>query len=221
MQFIKPVIKPPVTAALLLTLLSALLLQGCGGLIIGAAGGAALAAHDRRDAQTILEDQAIESKAVDSLYGDSQLNKKIHVNVTSYNRVVLVTGEVLSSKLREHAINIVRNIAQVRSVHNELVVADLTSFGSRTNDTWITSKVKSRIAGAEGLDTTRVKVVTENATVFLMGLVTEKEAQLAADAARYAKGVKRVVKVFEYIPEPEPAPQTPAQPTAQSTPANG
>lgn len=200
--------KPFIAAALLLTFLATTLLQGCGGLIVGAAGGAALAAHDRRDAKTILEDQSIESKAVDKLYGDKRLNKKIHVNVTSYNRVVLVTGEVLSSELREHAISIVRNIPEVRRVHNELAVADLTSFSSRTNDTWITSKVKSRIASADGLDTTRVKVVTENGTVFLMGLVTEKEAELAVDAARYADGVKRVVKIFEYVPEPEP----PAQP---------
>lgn len=178
------------------------ILQGCGGMLIG---GTAMVAHDRRGSQTILADQNIESKATDKLYGDPQLGKKIHINVTSYNRVVLLTGEVLSRDARDRAVTIVRGISNVRRVHNELVVDDLTSFKSRSHDSWITSRVKSSMVGAKGLDATRVKVVTENDSVFLLGLVTEKEADIAVEAARNIKGVKRVVKIFEYIPEPEPA----------------
>lgn len=189
-----------------LLVMVATLLQGCGGLIVGAGGAAALAAHDRRDANTIMADEAIESKTTDRLYGDSKINKRIHVNITSYNRVVLVTGETLSHDLRDQVIKIVRNIPNVRRVHNELVVADLTSFRSRSHDTWITSKVKSQMVNAKGLDSTRVKVVTENGSVYLMGLVTNKEADIAVNATRNVDGVKRVVKMFEYIPEPEPAP---------------
>jgi osmotically-inducible protein OsmY len=120
--------------------------------------------------------------------------------------VVLVTGETLSHDLRDQVVKIVRNIPNVRRVHNELVVADLTSFKSRSHDTWITSKVKSQMVNAKGLDSTRVKVVTENGSVYLMGLVTNKEADIAVDATRNVDGVKRVVKMFEYIPEPEPTP---------------
>ncbi|MGD8560230.1 MAG: BON domain-containing protein [Gammaproteobacteria bacterium] len=181
-------------------------------------GGAALVAHDRRDSQTIVADQGIESSATDKLY--SELGKKIHINVTSYNRVVLLTGEVLSHDTREQAVNIVRNIPNVRRVHNELVVDDLTSFKSRSHDTWITSKVKSSLVGAKGLDSTYVKVITENDAVYLMGLVTENEADLAVDVARNVEDVDRVVKLFEYVPEPVPEPQPPSQPgtaTGQSS----
>jgi len=179
-----------------------MLLQGCPAIIVGAAGGTALAVHDRRNSETILQDEKIESTASNKIYQDKQLNTKIHANVTSYNRVVLITGEVLSKDLREHVVDIVRNIPGVKVVHNELVVADLTPFSSRSNDSWITSKVKSKMLNAKDLDATRVKVVTENGAVFLMGLVTDKEAEIAVDIARNVKDVKRVVKIFEIIPEP-------------------
>jgi osmotically-inducible protein OsmY len=187
---------------LLLILIPTFLLQGCAGLVIGAAGGFAVAAHDRRDTQTMIKDEKIESNAANSLYDDPKLKNKIHINITSYNQVVLVTGEVLSSGLRDYAIDIVRNIKHVKRVHNELAVADLTSFSSRTGDSWITSKVKSKMLGTKGMDATRVKVVTENGKVYLMGLVTDKEAELAVEVTRHVKNVKQVIKIFEIIPEP-------------------
>lgn len=185
-----------------------LLLQGCPAVIFGAAGGTALAVHDRRDSQTILQDEKFESVATDKIYEDPKLKKKIHANVTSYNKIVLVTGEVLSSDLREYAISIVQGIPGIKRIHNELKVADLTPFSSRSKDSWITSKVKAQMVSAKGLDATRVKVVTEKQTVYLMGLVTEKEADIAANVARNVKDVIQVVKIFEIIPEPaEPTPQ--------------
>ena len=195
------------TTAISLSVLVALitLLQGCAGLVVGAAGGAALALHDRRDASTMLKDEKIESIAADKVYSDPKLKKKIHINITSYNQVVLLTGEVHTAELRDHAVSIVRNIPNIKRVHNELAVRNLTSFGSRSADTLMTTKVKNQMLGTKGLDATRIKVITEDKKVYLMGLVTDKEAALAVDVARHVKDVKQVIKIFEIIPEPEPA----------------
>ena len=166
------------------------LLQSCSGI------------PDRRNADRILKDENIESKATNELYGNTKINKKIHVNVTSYNGIVLVTGEVLTEELRQQVIDVIRNLPDVTRVHNELVVGNLTSFESRSGDTWITSKVKSQMLSTKELKSTLIKVVTENDTVYLMGVVTEKEADMAIEVARNVQGVKRVVKIFEIIPEP-------------------
>lgn len=157
---------------------------------------------DRRSTNIILKDENIESKATNTLYENTKINKKIHVNVISYNGIVLVTGETLTEELRQQVIDVIRNLPDVKRVHNELAVGSLTSFESRSGDTWITSKVKSQMLSTKELKSTLVKVVTENDTVYLMGIVTEKEAEMAVDVARNVEGVKRVVKIFEYIPEP-------------------
>ena len=184
---------------LLLTLLLTCL-SGCAVVAVGAAGGA-MAAHDRRTAETILDDQGIETRAYDQLYGDPELDKKIHTNVTSYNRVVLLTGEVVSEAARKRAIEIVRSISKVKRVHNELRVADLTVFSERSQDSWLTTKVKTKMLTTDGFDANRVKVVTENDTVYLMGLVTPDEGQIAADIASTTDGVNRVVTLYEYVDE--------------------
>ena len=157
---------------------------------------------DRRSSNTILKDENIESKATNILYGNTKINKKIHVNVTSYNGIVLVTGEVLTDELRSQVIKVISELPDVKLVHNELVVGNLTSFESRSGDTWITSKVKSQMLSTKELKSTLIKVVTENDVVFLMGIVTEKEAEKAVNVARNVTGVERVVKIFEYISEP-------------------
>jgi osmotically-inducible protein OsmY len=180
--------------AIALVILTSLLLTACSAL------------PDRRDTRVIVNDENIESKATNTLYEDNSINKRIHVNITSYNGIVLISGEVLSEDLRQKVIDVVRNMPDVRRVHNELIVADLTSFESRSGDSWITSKVKSQMMGNKQLESNYVKVVTENDTVYLMGLVTEKEAAVAADIASNVTGVKRVVTLFEYIPEPPPQP---------------
>jgi len=194
-----------ITKSTLLTLsvISIILsLQGCPAVIFGAAGGTALAIHDRRDSETMSQDQRIESTATNKLYDDPELKTKVHINVTSYNRVVLLSGEVLTHDAMNHALDIVKNIPDVRLVHNELQVADLTPFSSRSNDTWITSTVKAQMLNEKDLDATRIKVVTEKGNVFLMGLVTDKEAELAVNVARNVKYVSKVTKLFEIIPEP-------------------
>jgi len=175
-------------------------LQGCAAplLVAGAAGGATVAT-DKRSARSMVDDQLIESKTKDKIYADAEVAKKIHINITSYNGVVLLTGEALSNSLRARAINIARQINNVRRVHNEIRVADLTSFGSRTNDSWITSKVKTQMFTAKEFKSSQVKVVTEAGTVYIMGLVTKEAGNRAAEIARNVSGVKRVVKIFEYL----------------------
>lgn len=172
---------------------------GCVAPVIIAAGGGASVAHDKRSNQTMLDDEVIETKAKDAIYKDAAMAKRIHINVTSYNHVVLMTGEALSRATRDKAVNIVRNLDKVRRVHNEVRVADLTGFTSRTGDSWITSKVKTQMLATKEFDSTRIKVVTEDGTVFLMGLVSKETGNQAAAITREISGVKRVVKVFEYL----------------------
>ena len=183
-----------------LSLCALLVMSGCAAplIVAGAAGGAAVA-DDERSNQTMIDDQVIESKAKDAIYSDRERAKRVHINVTSYNHVVLLTGEALSKATRNEVVDIVRHLDKVRLVHNEIRVADLTDFSSRTGDSWITSKVKSEMLTTRGFPSSRVKVVTENDTVFLMGLVTKEVGDHAASIAQRVTGVKRVIKLFEYI----------------------
>lgn len=190
-----------ITLPFLIASFSALLISGCAAplLVAGGAAGGVAVAHDERSSQAILDDTVIETKAKDAIYKDPEMAKRVHINVTSFNHVVLLTGEALSRSTRDKAVNIVRNLDKVRRVHNEVRVADLTGFSSRTGDSWITSKVKTKMVATKGFDSTRIKVVTEDGTVFLMGLVSKEVGNQAAIIASEISGVKRVVKVFEYL----------------------
>jgi len=192
--------KPGKPLLILLTIAAVTLNAGCVApvLMAGAAGGATVA-HDKRNNQTMIDDQVIETKAKDAIYTDAKMAKRVHINITSFNHVVLLTGEALSRATRDKVVDIVRNLDKVRRVHNEIRVADLTGLSSRTNDTWITSKIKTQMLTTKGFDATRIKVVTEDGSVFLMGLVTKETGNQAAAIAREISGVKRVVKIFEYL----------------------
>ncbi|MCC6869669.1 MAG: BON domain-containing protein [Burkholderiales bacterium] len=172
-------------------------LSGCVPVVVaGAAGGAALVASDRRTAGAQVEDESIELKITDQimkLYGD-----KVHVNVTSFNGVVLLTGEVPDQGNAVSIGGIAKNTPKVTGVHNEIVVAPLSVLGQRTNDTYITSKVKARFIEANRFPPTAVKVVTERGVVYLMGIVTRAEGESAGEIAATTEGVHRVVKIFEY-----------------------
>lgn len=196
----QPLSAPSHFGVVLLLVLLCVELTGCAIFVAGAAGGA-MAAHDRRSAETILDDQRIETKAYDILYSDPELDKNIHANVTSYNHIVLLTGEVLSEPLRAYAIKIVSNIDKVVRVHNELRVARLAEFRDRSQDTWLTSKVKTKMLTTKDFDASRIKVITENDSVYLMGLVTPAEGQQAASIASTIEGVNRVITLFEYVDE--------------------
>lgn len=198
-------------AALALGALVAPLLGGCAGLVVGSAVVGGLVAADRRTSGAQLEDQAIELKAVNRI--NATLGERGHVNVTSYNRQVLITGEVPSDADRGAVEQTVGQIENVRSVVNELAVMAPTSFGSRSNDTVLTSKVKASLIDARDLHANAFKVVTERGQVFLLGRVTEREANRATEIARSIGGVQKVVRVFELISEAELASgQPPKQP---------
>ncbi len=150
----------------------------------------------------MLEDQSIEIKAVSALRNDRVLDAQSHFNVTSYNNVVLLTGETASQELRERAGKHVADVEKVRSVHNELKVGAPSTMLARSNDTLITSKVKSSLLSVKGIDRfdpTRVKVVTEAKVVYLMGLLSRAEADAVTETVRQVGGVERVVKIFEYV----------------------
>ena len=177
-------------------------LQGCAEVVVGGAAAGATVAHDRRTAGTFVDDEIIELKAAGKLSDDKEISSQTHINVTSYNTIILLSGEVPNEALRSRAAELVRPIAKVRQVHNELVIAAPSSLLSRTSDSWITTKVKTKLFGIKdmpGFDASRVKVVSENGTVFLMGIVKRVEADAATDVARRVAGVQRVVKLFEYI----------------------
>ena len=165
-------------------------------MIAGAAGGAAMVATDRRTTGAQVDDESIELKIVtraNELYGD-----RIHLNVTSFNGVVLLTGEAPDQGAWASLGNLAKGTEKVRVVHNELVVAPPSELGSRSNDAFITSKVKARMLEAAKFPPNAVKVVTERGVVYLMGIVSRAEGQAAGEVAATTEGVQRVVKVFEY-----------------------
>ena len=178
-------------------------LQGCVELVAGgAAGGAVVVAADRRTNAAMFEDENFELKAQNRISENfKKYSDTIHVNITSYDRNVLITGEVPSEEVRSGIEKIVKDVQNVRSITNELVVAEPTSLGSRSNDTLITTKVKSRFIEARKFQPNWVKVVTENKVVYLMGIVNHAEADDAAKIASTTSGVEKVVKVFEYTDE--------------------
>lgn len=183
----------------LIVISQTLLLGGCAAAVgAGAAAGAA-AFYDRRTTGTLIDDELIELKSIDALRRDGELWDQSHINVTSFNNIVLLTGETPNEPLRQRAAEAVSRLDKVRKVHNEIVVAAPSSMISRSSDTWITGKVKTLLFNAQKLDAARVKVVTENGIVYLMGLVTRSEGDSATDVTRQIRGVQRVVKVFEYI----------------------
>lgn len=182
---------------LILALLAAPLLHGCAPLVVGgAAATGVVVAEDRRTVGTITEDQAIEFKASNRI-GDKV--KSAHVNVTSYNRMVVLTGEVPDAAAKATAEKIAHAVENVRGVFNELQVAANSALSARANDSYITSVVKARFVDAQRFSPVHVKVVTEASVVYLMGLVMRKEADAATDIARTTRGVHRVVRVFEYL----------------------
>lgn len=172
-------------------------LQGCFPVVAAGAGAGVLMAQDRRTSGAIVEDEAIEAKAFDRL--GKQFKDNVHANVTSYNRNVLITGEVPDEATRAQVERTVANILNVVKIHNELVVAPASSLSSRSNDSLITSNVKVRFVSDKRFSANSVKVVTENGTVYLMGIVNHAEAQAAAEVASGSKGVSRVVELFEYV----------------------
>ena len=198
----------PIVVAILGALAAATILAGCAPLLVaGAVGGTALVATDRRSVGAQADDEAIElkiSNAINTQYGES-----VHAIVTSYNGIVLLSGEVPTQEIWASIGNLAKTTPKVRTVHNELAVGPNADLNVRSNDTFITSKVKTRFVEAnKEFSATHVKVVTQRGIVYLMGIVTRGEGAAAARIASTTSGVVRVVTLFEYIAAPPPPPQT-------------
>jgi len=195
--------------------LSGLMLTACAPLIVGGAALGALVASDRRTSGTQIEDESIELRAASRLR--EAFGERAHINVTSYNRLVLLTGEVPSEQAKQQAEQIASRVENVRSIVNELAVTGVTTLTQRSADALITGQVKASLVDAADLQVTAFKVLTERGTVYLLGLVTQREAERATQIARGVRGVQRVVRVFEVISEEEARRATPP-PTSQPAP---
>jgi len=195
-------------ALCLVAVFATLPLSACAPLVVGGAMvGGTMLAIDRRTTGTQVEDQTIETKAssrVKELMGD-----RAHVNVTSYNRAVLLTGEAPTDADKAAIEQVVQRVENVRSTVNELAVMLPSALATRSNDALITGKVKATFIDAKDLQANAFKVVTERGEVYLMGRVTEREANRATELARAVSGVQKVVRVFEIVTEQELAESAP------------
>lgn len=179
-------------------LVPVVLLQGCAPAVVGGAATGASVAYDRRTTGTVIDDQGIEFKASYALFNNKEIYDQSHINVTSYNGVVLLTGETPSESLKQKVTAEIKKIPKVRRIHNELAIAAPSALPSRSSDSWITSKVKAKMTTDEQTDPFHVKVVTERGIVYLMGLLSRAEADRAVNLVKNTAGVQRVVKIFEY-----------------------
>lgn len=187
-------------ATLLVALATQTLLSGCAPLLIGGAIlGGSMVVTDRRSSGTQLDDQAIELKSINRVA--ETVGDRGHVNVTSFNRQLLITGEVPTEADKTRVEQALARIDTVRAVVNEAVVAANSSLAARSNDALLTSKVKASMVDAKDVQVNTFKVVTERSVVYLMGTVTEREANRASDIARGVSGVRKVVRVFDLVSE--------------------
>jgi osmotically-inducible protein OsmY len=173
------------------------LLQGCIPVVAAGVASGAMVSLDRRSLGTQTEDETLEWKA--SARISEKFGEKVHVNFTSFNRKMLLTGEVPSDEIKAEVERQISGIANVQAVYNELATGAPTSFSARSNDSYITSKVKGRFIDVGKFNPIRVKVVTEAGTVFLMGLLTQRESESAIWVTRTTAGVLKVVNVMEII----------------------
>ena len=185
--------------SLFLISLTAVMISGCTTLLVA---GVAITTidilHDRRTVGEYIDDGAIEVSAQNIVLTNSTFRKASHIKPISWNGILLLTGEVTDATIKQEIVAKLSNIQAVRQVVDELEITDRSKFLTRTNDSWITSQVKSRLVLKTGLKANRVKVTTTRGNVYLMGIVSREEADKATAVAQVVRGVKRVVKVFEY-----------------------
>ena len=206
--------KNAVWLGLIAAIATATVLQGCLPMAAVGVGAAVTSANDRRTSGTQIDDEGIDLRAsnrISDRYGD-----KAHVNVTAFNRSVLLTGEVTNEATKAEIEKLVSGVTNVRGITNDVAVAGSSALTARANDSYLTSKVKARFVDANYFNPFHVKVVTENSTVYLLGIVTEQEAKLATDIARTTGGVRKVVRLFEYCKTTDDACRPPP-PRAETT----
>ena len=186
-------------AGIVLCLVCVPAIQGCLGVAATGTAFSGVAAQDRRTPGSYIDDELIELTVLAAIGEDAGMASQTHVNATSFNALVLLTGEAPGESLRDRVTEIARNIASVRAVQNEIALKAPSTLVSRTSDTLLTVKVKLALVQATNVNATQVKVVTERGSVYLMGLLRQDEADRATEIARRVPGVRRVVKVMEYI----------------------
>lgn len=191
-------------------------LTACAPLLVGGAVMTGMSAADRRTTGSQIEDERIESRGATRLR--EHLGERVHINITSYNRQVLLTGEVPSEQDKQLAEQVVSRIENVRSITNELAVLGHSTLTQRSSDALVTGRVKANLIDAKDLNASAFKVVTERGEVFLFGRVTAREADRATDITRRTSGVQKVVRLFELITEEELLEmQAPANPAPGTT----
>jgi osmotically-inducible protein OsmY len=207
------------TASLLSTLVMCLGLASCAApLMFGGVIGGAMVASDRRTTGIQVEDETIEQRSATAMR--ENFGSKEHINITSYNRQVLITGEVSNDTVRRQVESLISRVENVRAVVNELAVGAASSTSDRASDALLVAKVKASMVDTEDVFANVFKVVGERGTIYLMGRVTQRESQRATDVVRGVSGVKRVVRVFEYITEDELRAMQPKRSDSQSVNLN-
>jgi len=186
-----------VLVAMVVTGLAVSQLSGCAAIVIGGAVTAVAVAEDRRTPGVFVDDENIENRALVKV--KSRFNNQVHINITSYNRQVLLSGEAVSEDVKRQTEEEVNTVPGIKRIFNELVVGPQASVLSVSNDTRLTGIVKTRFLEANRFQANHVKVVTENGVVFLMGVVKRSEADAATQLASTTSGVARVVRLFEYV----------------------
>jgi osmotically-inducible protein OsmY len=179
--------------------LCAVILPGCGSLLSSMHVGPIEDQPAERTIARIIEDDNIETKATVNIHAENEAYRESHLVIVCYNGFLLLAGQVADKALKADATKVVLRIKGVRKISNELEIGPTTSAMTRTNDAWITTKIKSALLANADIPSSQIKVVTENGVVYLMGLVTQKESDRVTDIAATTSGVKRVVRLFELL----------------------
>lgn len=166
--------------------------------VAGATAGGAVV-YENRAIKTIWQDRNITHRAQSRINRDKELRNRTNISVATFNHIVLLVGQASTEQLRFHAVKIIKDIPHIKRICNQIVIRPPISATTRSKDAWITTKIKAAMLEKEGLHSTQIKVITENGVAYLMGLTTSSQGKLAADTARKIKGVKKVVKLFEYV----------------------
>lgn len=183
----------------LIVLGTVVLLQGCAAAVVAGTASAVTAANDRRTIGSQIDDNNIEIKASIALSEVERLEKFANISAVSVNGIVLLVGQVSNEEMRSEAQRTIEGVSGIRKIHNQIRIGSNTGITTQTHDSWLTSKVKAQLLTAKDISSNNIKVVTENAEVFLMGLVSDSESTQAVNIARNVSGVERVIKVFEYM----------------------
>lgn len=183
----------------LIVLGTVVLLQGCAAAVVAGTASAVTAANDRRTIGSQIDDNNIEIKASIALSEIERLEKFANISAVSVNGIVLLVGQVPNEEMRNEAQRTIEGVSGIRKIHNQIRIGSNIGITTQTHDSWLTSKVKAQLLTAKDISSNNIKVVTENAEVFLMGLVSDSESTQAVNIARNVSGVERVIKVFEYM----------------------